>query len=114
MCAICTNVIDGDTERDAPQPHAEPRGIGEQVEVSERANEGFLRDVVGVRGPNERQGERVDHPLVSTDELPERVAGRRRARSRSAHQLGIRLAVGDCFGKSQGRQSGRWLLDGGG
>ena len=95
-------MVDGDAEGDAPQPNAEPRGIGEQVEVSERAKEGFLRDVVGVRGPNERQGERIHHSLVSTDELPERVVGRRYARSRSVHELAIGLAVSARFRKSQG------------
>jgi len=99
--AIGSCVIDRDTEGDAPEPNAEPRRVGNQVEISERAKEGFLGDVIGIRGANEREGERIHHPLISTDELPERVAGRVRARSRSGHELGVGLAIGDRFRESQ-------------
>ena len=100
--AIGSCVIDRDTEGDAPEPNAEPRRVGNQVEISERAKEGFLGDVIGIRGANEREGERIYHPLVSTDELPERVVGRRCACSRSGHELGIGPAIGDGFQKRQG------------
>jgi hypothetical protein len=94
-------MIDRRAERDAPEPHAEPRRIGEQVEVPERAQECILGDVLSVCLANERQGQRVDHALVPTNELSEGVAGGRAGGASSDDKLGVGLALGGALDDSQ-------------
>ena len=94
-------MIDGDPERDAPQPHSEPGGVGEEVEIPERPEKGVLGDVIDIVGPNERQGERVHHALISSDELTKRVARPGAAQTGLGDERSVGLAVGSVFGKRQ-------------
>jgi hypothetical protein len=70
-------VVDGDTERDTPEPYAEFRRVYEEVQIAERSQECVLDDIIDVRRPNERHGERVHHAPVPSYQFAERVAGRR-------------------------------------
>jgi hypothetical protein len=94
-------MIDCHTERNAPQPHREPRRVSEEVEVAERSQKGVLHDVVGVGYLNEREGERVNHPLVASDELTERIARWIAFEPSGGNQFGIGLAVGVVLDDSQ-------------